>query len=274
MNPSQSTASKAARFLTFGLSDKPSARLLLRRAVFFFFRAAIRLRSRPFPFDSMASALVIAPHPDDEALGCGGTLALMARRQARLNLIFLTDGSASHPGHPTVSPSEIARRRKSEAHAALAALGVTGQRATFLDARDGALSHLDEGECGKLEARIATLLTQEIPAAVFLPGRRDGSTEHEAAFALFARSLGQAGLQPRVFEFPVWSWWNPTLLLGPLFSCRRIWRADIRPVLEMKVRALASYSSQALPIPPQLDPALPPGFAAMFLGGDEYFFEW
>jgi LmbE family N-acetylglucosaminyl deacetylase len=148
------------------------------------------------------------------------------------------------------------------------------ERATFLDARDGALSRLDASDCGGLEAKIAALLTQEIPAVVFLPGRRDGSTEHEAAFTLFARAVKQAGLQPRVFEFPVWSWWNPTLLLSPLFSCRRIWRVDIKPVLEMKVRALASYSSQTLPIPPQLDPALPPGFASMFLGGSEYFFEW
>jgi LmbE family N-acetylglucosaminyl deacetylase len=149
-----------------------------------------------------------------------------------------------------------------------------GERATFLDARDGTLSHLAAGECAALEARITALITQKVPAVVFLPGRRDGSTEHEAAFALFARALRQSGLQPRVLEFPVWSWWNPMLLLGPLLSCRRIWRVEINSVLKMKARALASYSSQTLPIPPQLDPALPPGFATMFLGGGEYFFEW
>jgi LmbE family N-acetylglucosaminyl deacetylase len=274
MNPSRRTADKAARLLTMGLSDTRPGRLFLRRALSALVRAALRLRSRALAFDDISSVVVISPHPDDEAFGCGGTLSLMARRQTALGLIFITDGSASHPGHPTVPPSELARIRRDEARAAAAALEVKWEETTFLDIPDGSLAHLGASESREWETKIAGLLARAKPTAILLPGRGDGSTEHEAAFTGVARALKQMAQQPRVLEFPVWSWWNPTLLAGQALSCRRIWRVDIRAVREKKARALASYASQTLPISPQLDPALPPGFSAMFLGGSEYFFEW
>jgi len=63
-------------------------------------------------------------------------------------------------------------------------------------------------------------------------------------------------------------------MMAPIFSCRRIWRINIRPVHGLKTRAVASYASQTQPIPPDRDPALPQGFTDAFLGGDEYLFEW
>jgi LmbE family N-acetylglucosaminyl deacetylase len=63
------------------------------------------------------------------------------------------------------------------------------------------------------------------------------------------------------------------LLLGPMLTCRRVWRLDLRDVREVKARAIASYASQTDPIPPETAPALPPGFASMFLCGEEFLFE-
>ena len=47
-----------------------------------------------------ARVLVLAAHPDDEVLGVGGTMAQLAAAGARLRLVSVTDGEASHPGHP------------------------------------------------------------------------------------------------------------------------------------------------------------------------------
>ena len=66
-----------------------------------------------------ASAVVVAAHPDDEVLGAGGIIAVLAARGARLRIVALTDGEASHP-HRRES---IASRRAAETLAALAALG-------------------------------------------------------------------------------------------------------------------------------------------------------
>ncbi len=274
MNPNRRAISRIASALTVGFSDTRSGRLFLRRAIGLLFRIGLRLRSRPFPYEEVGTVVVIAPHPDDESFGCGGTLAIMARRQAVLNLVFLTDGSASHPGHPTVSPSEIAQRRRDEARRAAGVLGLPWERVEFLDVRDGTLSHLDAESIQGLEARIGALLARARPTSIFLTCRRDGRAEHEAAFTRVTHAIEVSGLRARILEYPVWSWWNPALLLGPMRKCRRVWRADCRSTLDSKARALALYASQTLPIAPEVSPALPQGFASMFLHGGEYFFEW
>src|ERR1035438_8855348 len=112
MHSTRGALSAAASDLTLGWSDTPRGRLCLRRAVGWLVRAALRIRSRPLPRNAVASALVVAPHPDDEAFGCGGTVALLVRNRAAVQVVFITDGSASHPAHPTAAPDAIAARRK------------------------------------------------------------------------------------------------------------------------------------------------------------------
>lgn len=236
-------------------------------------RAALRLRSRAFPVGAVASALVVAPHPDDESFGCGGAVALLVRGGAVVHVAFVTDGDASHPAHPSVAPRELAARRRTEARLATGILGVDGERVSFLGERDGTLASPDVGRAQDVAAKLAGLLARLEPEAVLLPCRHDGSSEHDATFALFSRALRQAGTAPRIFAVPVWSWWNPMRLLGPMLQCRRVWRLDLRDVMDVKARAIASYVSQTEPIPPETTPALPPGFASLFLCGEEFLFE-
>ena len=63
-----------------------------------------------------ASAVIVAAHPDDEVLGAGGTMALLAAAGARLRLVAVTDGEAAHPG---ADPAGMARARIAESAAAL-----------------------------------------------------------------------------------------------------------------------------------------------------------
>jgi LmbE family N-acetylglucosaminyl deacetylase len=273
MHSTRGALSAAARVLTLGWSDTPRGRLCLRRAVGGLVRAALRIRSRPLPRNAVASALVVAPHPDDEAFGCGGTVALLVRDRAAVHVVFVTDGGASHPAHPSATPSDIAALRRAEARLATGALGIGWERVSFLDERDGTLGNLDPERARDVVGRIAGMLTRLAPEAVLLPCRRDGSSEHAASFGLVSQALRQARIRPRILEFPVWSWWNPMLLLGPMLTCRRVWRLDLRDVREVKARAIASYASQTDPIPPETAPSLPPGFASMFLCGEEFLFE-
>ncbi len=236
-------------------------------------RTPLRLRSREFEPKRVASALVVAPHPDDETFGCGGAVALLARAGAALHVAFVTDGAASHPGHPTVPPAAIALRRRDEARRATRILGVHPQRVWFLDEGDGTLAGLEAGEARQAAAKITGLLARVAPDAILLPCRRDGSSEHDAAFALVARALRDADLSPRILEFPVWSWWNPLRLLRPILTSRRVWRLDLGPAFELKARAASAYVSQTEPVPPDTTAALPAGFTSMFLTGEEFLFE-
>ncbi len=273
LRPSQSALSRIARAATLGWSDTPRGRLLLRRAIIRLVGAALRLRSRDLPRNAVASVLVVAPHPDDETFGCGGSVAILIRDRAVAHVVFVTDGGASHPGHPSVAPVDLAARRRDEAQVATGILGVDRERVTFLDERDGTLAHLGPGRAREVAGRIAAILARLAPEAILMPCRHDGSSEHDASFELVTGALEQAALSPRIFEFPVWSWWNPIMMLGPMFTCRRVWRVDLRDVRDAKARAIASYASQTIPIPPETSPALPPGFASMFLGNEEFLFE-
>ncbi len=86
--------------------------------------------------------LVLAPHPDDESLGCGGLLAAAfsirgPRRGA--HVVCLTDGAGSHPGSSAVSPADLAVIRRRELVSALIHLGGTEGDLTWVGAPDRAL---------------------------------------------------------------------------------------------------------------------------------------
>jgi len=66
--------------------------------------------------------LVIAPHPDDETIGCGGALCLHAAKGDRVVVVFLTSGEL---GLKELAPAKAWQVRESEAQAAAKHLGIT-----------------------------------------------------------------------------------------------------------------------------------------------------
>jgi N-acetylglucosamine malate deacetylase 1 len=255
------------------LEDIPSARFRARSALSRFMAVLLRARSRAYIAAPAAPILVFAPHPDDEALGCAGLILEQCRTGRSVSIAYLTDGSGSHPGHPRVSPAEIAQIRRAEALAATGLLGVPPAHVHFLGARDGTLDRLDAPAAGALAAALATVLAATRPAEIFLPCRKDGSTEHEAGFVIVSAALRRAGLRPRVFEYPIWAWWNPRRLARPWLTSRRIWRLEFRADEPLKRRALAQYASQFEPLPPWDEPAVPREFSGFFSSAEEFFFE-
>ncbi len=233
----------------------------------------LRLRSRPYPMEEDGIALIFAPHQDDESLGCGGLLALKRIKGDAVHVVYITDGRASHPGHPTLTPAMVAAQRQAEAVNAMRILGVDHTALQFLGVPDGTLMHLDVHAADELVRRIAAVLQSTHPTEILLPCRHDGSSEHEAAFALVARALAQTGLRPRIMEFPVWSWWNPLLLIQPFFKSRTVWRVDFRNRENMKRQALKAYASQTQPAPPWESPLLSREFVSFFSSHEEFFFE-
>jgi LmbE family N-acetylglucosaminyl deacetylase len=137
------------------------------------------------------SVAIIAAHPDDEVLGAGGTMALLAAAGVRLRLIAVTDGEASHPG---ADPAVLGRVRTAETAAALAALGAGSAEVirlrfpdTGLAAREGELAGVLREQCAGFEVCLA-------------PWDGDAHADHEAA----GRAARRAGLP--VLSYPIWMW--------------------------------------------------------------------
>ena len=246
---------------------------LLRRGLRAAVTAALRRRSRPCLLVTDSRCLIIAPHQDDEALGCAGLI--LARRTAALpiSIIYLTDGSGSHPGHPRLRPAALAHLRRTEATHAMQQLGVASGSLQFLDAPDGALAHLSPADFNNLAQRLAALIAPLSPTELFLPCRDDGSSEHTAAFKLTWRALQLASLKPRLLEYPIWARWSPLRLIRPGLASHRVWRMAFPANVACKRAALACYASQIQPTPPWPQPVLPAGFADCFESAEEFFFE-
>jgi LmbE family N-acetylglucosaminyl deacetylase len=81
---------------------------------------------------SFGPTLVVAPHQDDESLGCGGTIALLRAAGVPVRVLFISDGSGSHPGSRRYPPQALTALRNAEAREALALLGVDPAESTFL----------------------------------------------------------------------------------------------------------------------------------------------
>jgi LmbE family N-acetylglucosaminyl deacetylase len=259
--------------LTLGWSDTPRGRTSLRKLASGAMRACLRLRSRVLQAGTLRSFLVVSPHPDDEALGCGGLIALSAGGGAPVYVAYVTDGAASHPRHPRVSSEDLAQMRKREAREATAILGVEWTRVSFLGAPDGRLSDLDPKAKEEIAVKIAILIKEVTPDAILLPCRRDGSDDHGAAFRIVQLSLLHVDRAPRILEFPIWSWRNPMLLLRPLFTSRAIWRVELHEARIVKANAIHAYASQVTPLSPDELPVLSADFTAQFTRPEEYLFE-
>ena len=73
----------------------------------------------------LGRTVVLAPHPDDESLGCGGLLALLAQAGCQPHVVVVTDGAQSHPGSAAYPPARLRALREEEAREAARHLGCT-----------------------------------------------------------------------------------------------------------------------------------------------------
>jgi LmbE family N-acetylglucosaminyl deacetylase len=245
---------------------KNSLRHLAMRAM----KIALRVSSSPFHLTA-ERVLIVAPHPDDETLGCGGLIAGMSRAGKRVDVVFLTDGAASHSGHPKLAPLDLARLRRAESLAALSVLGVDGARVCFLDLPDGALDRLPSETAAAARDRLIGLLRDLRPDGVFAPFGAEPSAEHAAALELVSGAMASTG-GGRLLQYPVWAWWNPVCLLSRLGRRNENLRLVLGETRSLKLRALACHRTQVESIPPWKEPVLPKAIKAGCCGAEEFFF--
>lgn len=165
---------------------------------------------RQFPERDLAGvlldspALIVAPHPDDESLGCGGLIAQASSIGAMVHVLVVTDGSASHPG--SIAPTTLRDLRRKETTAAVKLLGVAPNRLHFWDVPDG-LAPQNGRPAAALGQRMAALVRQIGAKTVFATWEMDSHPDHVAAYNYAA----QAARAQRValFAYPVWAWMLP-----------------------------------------------------------------
>jgi LmbE family N-acetylglucosaminyl deacetylase len=163
--------------------------------------------------------VALAAHPDDESMGCAGTLALLAESGAEVTVVFATDGEATRGS--ALEPAETGRLRAAEARDACRLLGVT--RTRFLGRPDRGLPE----RAAELGAEIGAVLAETRAEVVLLPWFLDGHPDHQALSAALAHATLPAGLE--VWGYETWT---------PLPANRIV---DISAAFDRKQAALAAH---------------------------------
>lgn len=248
------------------------AKEIVRVWVARWFASRLAARSEPLPPFS-DPLLIVAPHPDDETLGCGGLIARQTAAGAPVQVVFVTDGEASHRGHPQLSSTDLGVLRREEALAALATLGVPNPRecATFLSAPDGELDKLSEARRTAIRTSLEAILAKTRPRFVCAPYREGGSSEHTAVYEI-VESACAASKEVTLLEYPVWAWWNAFRLRPRLDRAASNYRLPLDQTRQVKAAALRCHHSQVEPTPPWRQPVLPRSLAAACGGSSEFYF--
>jgi LmbE family N-acetylglucosaminyl deacetylase len=145
-------------------------------------------------------AVIVAPHPDDEILGCGGLLHQLAQLGRALKVISVTDGSASHPGSRTWPVERLSVVRPQESAEALRRLDLPMHSLQWI--RGGFTDTTVAQQEDQLAAFIQRYL--EPTDVVFTTWANDGHSDHEAVGRASARAAHAAGA--RLHEVPIWAW--------------------------------------------------------------------
>ncbi len=188
--------------------------------------------------------LVVAPHPDDESLGCGGAIALLSGFGIPVHVLFISDGTGSHPNSRKFPPPALRALRENEAQSALAALGVPPSKLTFLRLSDGAVPTADAPGFEDAATLCLDCLESLAPQTVLLPWRRDPHPDHRATSQIIQSALRGLSSNPRVLEYPVWAWERAESGDVPQPHEVRAFRLDIESVRARKQAAVAAHVSQ------------------------------
>lgn len=171
------------------------------------------------------NVLVIAPHPDDETLGCGGAILLHRQQGDRVTVVFLTSGEL---GLKQISSQEAWAVREEEARLAANVLGI--ERTVFLRCPDWFVGDHMEAAGHALRP----ILAEEKPDLIYLPHPLEWHPDHKAAFPVLQSAFGGGPIEPpelRLYE--VWT---------PLAEYDHV--EDITAVMPRKLEAVRCYASQ------------------------------
>jgi len=191
--------------------------------------------------------IVFAPHPDDETLGCGGTIAKRISEGYEVLVVVMTDGRYAFmnvldiESDPT--PEELKEIRKEEVKRATEILGVPEENLIFLDFVDRTLETNEE----KVEEKVAEILSKNRPVEVYSPYKNDGHPDHRAAYRIVKNSIRKSGISTLMYQYSIT---HKYARIGPIVNVflnlfnHSMVRVDVSKFLLLKEAALKEFKSE------------------------------
>jgi N-acetylglucosamine malate deacetylase 1 len=173
--------------------------------------------------------LVVAPHPDDESIGCGGALRRHVERGDRVAAVYLTSGELGLKQFPREEAWKI---RETEAQKAAKILGLA--EPVFLRFPDWTLrEHVEVAA-----AALARLLKSEAPEMIYVPHPLEWHPDHKAALAILFAALKEAEISATIRGYEIWT---------PMPEYDHV--ENIDEAMAIKLRAIRAHKSQLAQLP-------------------------
>lgn len=151
--------------------------------------------------------IIIAPHPDDEVLGCSGLIQHMIEDGKQVHVVILSGGGKSHQDCCHINESTLISSRRNLSRKAAEILELPLKQLHFLDYPDGSISY-DNPETKRLQELIQELS----PNAIFIPHKGEGWNDHIEAGKIIRKIIRRKSIAIQLYEYCVWFWyynvWN------------------------------------------------------------------
>ncbi len=185
------------------------------------------------------ASLILAPHPDDESLGCGGLIAACCQAGRPPVVAVLTDGAGSHPGSRAWPPDRLREERAREVRSAVGLLGLPADRLVLLSQPDGHAPHPGDRPFMPLVERLRGIAHAFGCDRILATWQHDPHCDHLAAWQIAAEAARRSHLLLRAY--PVWGWMlDGHVPAVPVGGCR----LDISAVRTLKLKAIQAHQSQ------------------------------
>ena len=183
--------------------------------------------------------LLLAPHPDDETLGCGGAIAALTEAGRKVQVVVVTDGCRSHPRSRLYPAERLRQLRADEVQQAVAILtGGRGPAPILLNYPDAATPE-DDAAIAAIADRIVPLIS-ETTTALWAAWGSDPHHDHINVARI------AAALAARLPHLAYWSYpiWGRFLEQIPTFNPTLMAAFDTQDWQDRKAKAVAAHASQ------------------------------
>jgi LmbE family N-acetylglucosaminyl deacetylase len=147
------------------------------------------------------SALVLAPHPDDETLGCGAVILRKVAAGIPVTVVVVADGRYSGRSK-YLTPEQVGKLRHDEMLEVARRLGLRPESLRQLGYEDGSLTAKE----GELVGVVDDLITELSPDEVYVTGAFEPHPDHSALGRATRRAMAGRAAPPLLMEYPIWMW--------------------------------------------------------------------
>lgn len=193
---------------------------------------------------NFGSTVIIAPHPDDESLGCGGTIALLRKAGLQVYVIFVSDGTLSHPNSKKYPAEKLRRLRETEAVNALQILDVPAANASFMRLKDRSVPNQTDLNFDVVVQQMLVELNSIQPDTILVTWEKDPHPDHRASWQISTKAVSMLKKKPRVLQYLIWIWeLGQQEDISADQQVKWFW-VNIETTFQLKNKAIAAHVSQ------------------------------